>query len=104
MSQDITCEEVKIKLDKGEKFHFIDVREEWEHVEINIGAVCYPLGELPLKLDKLSAFKSEEIIVHCKTGPRGSRAMKYLMSQGFSNVRNMSGGITEFLTLQEAQR
>lgn len=101
---DITCEEVKAKLDNGEKFHFIDVREEWEYAEVNIGANCYPLGELPQKLSELSALKSDEIIVHCKTGPRGNRAKKYLMSQGFSNVRNMSGGITEFLVLQESQQ
>lgn len=102
MSEEISCEEVKALLDSGKKFHFIDVREEWEHAETNIGAVCFPLGELPERLDELSSLKEEEIVVHCKTGPRGNRARKYLMSQGFVNVRNMSGGITAYLVLQES--
>ena len=104
MSPDITCEEIKQRLDKGTTFHFIDVREEWEHDEQNIGAKCYPLGELPQKISELSALKNEEVIVHCKTGPRGNRAKKYLTSQGFTNVRNMTGGITEFLALMENQQ
>ncbi len=102
MSEDITCQEVKKRLDEGVVFHFIDVREEWEHTEVNIGAKCFPLGELPQNLEALNQFKSEEIVVHCKTGPRGNRAKKYLTSQGFTNVRNMQGGITEFLELQES--
>lgn len=100
---DITCEEVKTKLESGVPFHFIDVREEWEHEEQNIGAKCFPLGDLPTRLDELSSMKSEEIIVHCKTGPRGNRARKYLSTQGFTNVRNMAGGITAFLQLEEAR-
>ena len=103
MNADITCEEVAKRLEQGDKFHFIDVREEWEHEEQNIGATCHPLGDLPKLLDELNPIKNEEIIVHCKTGPRGNRAKKYLISQGFSNVRNMQGGITEFLELQEVR-
>ena len=45
----------------GEKFHFIDVREEWEHSEQNIGALCFPLGELPTKLAELNSLKNEEL-------------------------------------------
>ena len=104
MSEDITCQEILKRLDQGQQFHFIDVREEWEHTEKNIGAKCYPLGELPQVLSELNSIKEEEIIVHCKTGPRGNRAKKYLIAQGFLNVRNMLGGITEFLELQETQR
>ncbi len=103
MSEDITCQEVKRRLEEGTSFHFIDVREEWEHTESNIGAKCFPLGELPQNLDELSQFKMDEIIVHCKTGPRGNRAKKYLTSQGFTNVRNMLGGITEYLEIHESR-
>ncbi len=100
MSEDITCTEVKKRLEEGATFHFIDVREEWEHTEKNIGAKCFPLGELPQNLETLGQYKMEEIVVHCNTGPRGNRAKKYLTSQGFTNVRNMLGGITEFLELR----
>ncbi len=103
MSEDITCEEVRRRIKNGERFHFFDVREEWEHEEQNIGADCYPLGELPQYLDVLGHLKNEEIVIHCNTGPRGNRAKKYLTSQGFTNVRNMTGGITAYLELQEVQ-
>ncbi len=99
MSEEISCRGVKDMLEKGHNFHFIDVREEWEHEELNIGAKCYPLGDLPSKLVELSAIKTEEIVIHCKSGARGNLARKYLLSQGFSSVRNMSGGITAYLEL-----
>ena len=103
MSEDISCEEVKARLEGGVFFHFIDVREEWEHDEENIGGTCYPLGDLPSKLDQLRALKNEEIIVHCNTGPRGNRAKKYLISRGFTNVRNMTGGLRAFLLMEESR-
>ena len=103
MSEEISCQEVKSRLESGERINLIDVRELWEHDEENIGGTCYPLGELPSMLDQLAHLKSSEVIVHCKTGPRGNRARKYLTAQGFANVRNMTGGITAFLSLVEPQ-
>lgn len=97
MNEDITCSEVKARLDKGERFNFIDVREVWEHEERNIGAQLIPLGELPMRLSEIAHLKEEEIVVHCKSGGRSGQAKKYLNSQGFMNVRNMVGGITAYL-------
>lgn len=99
MNEDITCREVKSRLESGEEFHFIDVREEWEYEEANIGAKLIPLGELPNHLSDIDHMKDEEVIVHCKSGARSGRAKKYLNSQGFSNVRNMEGGILAYLEL-----
>ena len=99
MTQDITCLEVKSRIESGEKFNFIDVREEWEHEEVNIGAKSIPLGDLPNRITELQSIKEAEIIVHCKSGNRSGQAKKFLTSKGFTNVRNMLGGITEYLTL-----
>ncbi|MFK7953236.1 MAG: rhodanese-like domain-containing protein [Ekhidna sp.] len=99
MNEDITCQEVKDRISKGEKFHFIDVREEWEHEEENLGATLIPLGDLPGRIDEIDSLKNEEIIVHCKSGARAGRAKKHLISQGFQNVRNMEGGILAYLEL-----
>ena len=96
---DITCEEVKSRVEKGEKFHFIDVREEWEYEEANIGAKLIPLGDLPQRVSEIDALKDEEIIVHCKSGARANQARKFLVRQGFSQVRNMTGGIERYLSL-----
>lgn len=96
MSEDITAVELKKRLSSGEALQFIDVREEWEHEEVNIGARCIPLHSLPTRLGELGA-RSQEIIVHCKSGARGKQARKYLTSHGFENVRNLAGGIEAFL-------
>ncbi len=99
MNEDITCQEVKSRLESGEKFNFIDVREEWEYEERNIGAQLIPLGELPDRLSEIEQMKDQEIIVHCKSGGRSGQAKKFLNNQGFSNVRNMLGGITAYVKL-----
>ena len=96
MNEDISCEEVKSRIEAGETFHFIDVREEWEHEEANIGAQLIPLGELPNRLGEIEHMKADEVIVHCKSGGRSGQAKKFLNSKGFTNVRNMLGGITEY--------
>jgi rhodanese-related sulfurtransferase len=90
---DITVEELKEKIDKGETFNFLDVREEYEFDEQNLGAKLIPLGELPDRLDEIAAWKEEEVIVHCRSGARSGKAKAFLTAQGFSNVRNVLGGI-----------
>ena len=90
---DITIEELKERMDKGEKLNLIDVREEYEFDEFNIGAKLIPLGELPDRLEEIKAWKEEEILVHCRSGARSGRAKEYLASEGFTNVRNVLGGM-----------
>lgn len=99
---DITVEELKERLDKGEKLHFYDVREEYEFEEDNLGAILIPLGELPGRIDELEDFKEEEIIIHCRSGARSGRAQQYLEANGFSNVRNVIGGILAYRELENA--
>ncbi|GGM99846.1 hypothetical protein GCM10010967_37340 [Dyadobacter beijingensis] len=98
---DITVEELKERLEKGEDLHFYDVREEHEYEEDNLGAVLIPLGELPDHLDELEPLKDEEIIIHCRSGARSGKAARYLESQGFSNVRNVLGGILAYRELED---
>jgi rhodanese-related sulfurtransferase len=90
---DITIEELKERLDKGENLNLIDVREEYEFDEFNIGAKLIPLGELPDRLEEIEAWKDQEILVHCRSGARSGRAKEYLESEGFTNVRNVLGGM-----------
>ena len=90
---DITIEELKERLDKGEALNLIDVREEYEFDEFNIGAKLIPLGDLPERLEEIDAWKDQEILIHCRSGARSGRAKEYLESEGFSNVRNVLGGM-----------
>ncbi|HEY6395760.1 MAG TPA: molybdopterin-synthase adenylyltransferase MoeB [Candidatus Binataceae bacterium] len=84
--------EVKAKLDRGEKFQLIDVREphEWQIGHIP-QAKLIPLGELPKRVNELD--RSVEIVAHCKSGVRSAKACDFLRQAGFKNVSNMTGGI-----------
>ncbi|WP_221390483.1 rhodanese-like domain-containing protein [Dyadobacter sp. NIV53] len=98
---DITVEELKERLDKGEDLNFYDVREEHEYEEDNLGAILIPLAELPDHLAELEDLKDAEIIIHCRSGARSGKAVKFLESQGFTNARNVTGGILAFRDLEE---
>lgn len=91
---DITSDELKQRQQAGELLTIIDVREPWEFEENRIpSGQNIPLNTLPDKLDDLADFKSQEVIVHCKSGTRATSARAYLTQQGFTNVRNLLGGI-----------
>lgn len=93
---DITTDELKQRMDAGEKLNLFDVRETYEFDEFNIGATLIPLGELPNKLSELSNLKNEEIIIHCRSGARSNSAKMFLLDNGFTNVRNVLGGMLDW--------
>lgn len=97
--EDISVSDLKKRLDRGENFHFLDVREEWEYEEDNLGANNIPLGELPHRISELEKYKDDEIVVHCRSGARSGNAKKFLESKGFSQVRNVLGGILAYRSL-----
>lgn len=92
--QTITVEELKKRLDAGEKLNIVDVREPHEHQEFNIGGILYPLGNIQIMdVDELEPFKDEELIVYCRSGNRSGQACMILETLGFSNVKNLAGGM-----------
>ena len=89
---DMTPEELKQKMDAGDKNLFVlDVREPNEYQICNLGGHLIPLNDLPKRVGELD--KSKEIVVHCKMGGRSAKAVDYLKQQGFTNVHNLVGGI-----------
>ena len=98
---DITPEELKSRLEKGETLPLFDVREDWEYDESNIGAELLPLASIPIRLKELEPLKTKEVIVHCKSGSRSHQAKKYLSKQGFRQVRSLIGGIEAYLNNQK---
>jgi molybdopterin/thiamine biosynthesis adenylyltransferase/rhodanese-related sulfurtransferase/molybdopterin converting factor small subunit len=93
---DITVEEVKARLDRGEKFAFIDVRnpDEYEICRIE-GTKLIPLPELPQRFREIP--DDVPVVLHCHHGGRSMRALKFLRSQGYKNdLKNMAGGIDEW--------
>jgi sulfur-carrier protein adenylyltransferase/sulfurtransferase len=89
---EIDVTEVKAKLDRGDNFVFIDVREPHEYQIAKIpGAKLIPLGEVAKHLDEFD--KSADIVIHCKSGMRSAKACGIFRNAGFEHVRNMKGGI-----------
>jgi len=93
---DITTDELKQRMDAGEKLNLFDVREPHEYEEFNIGATLIPLGELPSRMGELTNLKEEEVIVHCRSGARSGNAKMFLLDNGFTNVRNVLGGMLDW--------
>src|SRR6266446_1188646 len=84
--------QLKRKIDAGEPFELIDVREPFEYEIARIdGAKLIPLGEISERLNELSG--ERPIVVHCHTGKRSAQAVRLLQQRGFANVYNLEGGI-----------
>ncbi len=94
--QDITVQELKEKMDRGDDFLFIDVREDYEYKEFNLGAKLIPLGNLMTALPDLEEHKEKEIVVHCRSGARSGNAKQAMMQLGFTKVRNLLGGVLQW--------
>jgi adenylyltransferase/sulfurtransferase len=89
---DIDPVEVKQRMDRGDRFVLIDVREPHEYQICNIPqAKLIPLGELQKRVNELNT--ADEIVAHCKSGMRSAKAVDLLKQLGFKKVRNMKGGI-----------
>ena len=91
---DIDVHELKRRIDAGERFQLIDVREDYEWAICNLeeaGARLVPLATLPEAVESLDA--SEPLIIHCRSGPRGDQAVEYLRAAGFDTAVNLAGGI-----------
>lgn len=90
----ITPEEVKQRLDAGEKLQLVDVRESFEHEAFNIGGILVPLGKIKeYDTSDIDNIKDEEVILYCRSGNRSGQAAMILETMGFSNVKNLVGGM-----------
>jgi rhodanese-related sulfurtransferase len=102
MMNDISAAELQNKIKMNEDFLLLDVREPYEFEEFNLGALLIPLGDLKDRLQELKGRENDEIIVHCRSGNRSAAAKVFLIQNGFSNVRSLSGGIVAFQELSQA--
>jgi len=92
--QNITAEEVKERLSKGEELNLIDVREQDENAEFNIGGTLYPLGRImTMQVDDIEDLKDHEVILYCRSGNRSGQACMILDMLGFKNTKNLYGGM-----------
>ncbi|MFM2327686.1 MAG: hypothetical protein RIR31_1888 [Bacteroidota bacterium] len=90
----ITADEVKFRLESGEKLNLVDVRELHENAEFNIGGTLLPLGKVQtMQIEDIEELKNEEIIVYCRSGNRSGQAALMLETFGFTDVKNLTGGM-----------
>jgi len=96
MAEDIRVNELKDKMEAGEDFKLLDVREAHEREQFNIGGSFIPLGALMSRIGELEAHKEDEVIVYCRSGNRSGLAKEFLERAGFKNVRNLLGGMLDW--------
>lgn len=89
---EITVEDLKSKIDAGEQFVLLDVREPFEYDIARLpGSKLIPLGDLASRMSELDS--ADTIYVHCKVGGRSATAVRELQKAGFSKLANIEGGI-----------
>jgi molybdopterin/thiamine biosynthesis adenylyltransferase/rhodanese-related sulfurtransferase len=89
---EITPLELKDLLDRGDKTMILDVRNPEEIAICRIaGSIVIPLPELPGRLSELD--QTIPMVVHCKSGARSAKAITLLQAAGFSQLKNLKGGI-----------
>jgi rhodanese-related sulfurtransferase len=92
--KNISVEELKEKMDRGEKINLIDCREPHEYEEQNLGGKLVPLGKIQtMQIEDIEDLKDEEVIIHCRSGKRSMMACMVLDQMGFTNTYNVTGGI-----------
>jgi rhodanese-related sulfurtransferase len=72
----------------------LDVREPGEYASGHApNAVLIPLGQLGSRMQEITAYKDKPVAVMCRSGRRSASATKQLAEAGFSQVKNVNGGI-----------
>ena len=95
-SDDTTVEELKGRLDRQDGVFVLDVREPQEYQICRIpSSTLIPLGDLPQRLTELEGH--DDMVVHCKSGVRSAKAVKLLREAGFSQAKNLRGGILAWI-------
>jgi len=92
---DITIEELKQWLDRGDSLVILDVREPGEYYAANLGGTLIPLGQFSARFRKLD--RSATYVVHCKAGMRSAQAVTMLRDFGFAQAFNLQGGLDAWM-------
>ncbi|TKK65711.1 rhodanese-like domain-containing protein [Ilyomonas limi] len=95
--QTITTDELRKRMDAGEQPNLLDVREDYERADFNIGGRHVPIGKLQsMQLDDIEDWKNDEIIIYCRSGNRSGIAANMLEMLGYKNVKNLVGGMLDW--------
>ena len=87
----INVHELRDLIATGDEIALIDVREDFEHNNFNIGGQLIPLGELIARRNEIPVDKT--VILYCEKGIRSVIAIQRLETLGFGNLCNLTGGM-----------
>jgi len=91
--KETNVQEVKHKLDAGEKFHLVDCREESEWARGHLpGAIHLGKGVIERDIEKTIPDTKSPIIIYCGGGYRPVLAAENIQKMGYTNVLSMDGG------------
>jgi rhodanese-related sulfurtransferase len=93
---DISAKELKQRIEDQNPPYLLDVRERIEFHTFNIGGQHIPLGNILDNVEELPENKDTEIVVLCAKGIRSRTAAKILAQLGYTNCRNLTGGLSSF--------
>jgi rhodanese-related sulfurtransferase len=92
--REVTVDQVKARLDRGEHFHLVDVREESEWAKDHLpGAVHLGKGIIERDIEQKVPDRAADIVLYCGGGFRSALAADNLQRMGYTNVSSMDGGI-----------
>jgi rhodanese-related sulfurtransferase len=92
--KETTVDRIKARLDRGEKFHLVDVREESEFAKDHLpGAVHIGKGVIERDVEERFPDTGVEIVLYCGGGFRSALAADSIQKMGYTNVVSMDGGI-----------
>jgi len=91
---ELTVDDVKAMLERGDKFHLIDVREESEYARDHLpGAVHLGKGIIERDIEERMPSTDAPLVLYCGGGYRSALAADNLQKMGYTNVQSMDGGI-----------
>ncbi len=96
--KEITVANVKRRQDAGEKFYFVDVREESEFAAGHAaGAIHLGKGVIERDVETVIPDHGAKVILYCGGGYRSALAADNIQKMGYTNVESMDGGIRAWL-------
>ena len=88
---------MKARLERGDKFHLIDVREDGEWAKDHVaGASHLGKGVIERDIEEQIPDKAAAIVLYCGGGFRSALAADSLQKMGYTNVISMDGGIRDW--------
>ena len=95
--KETTVDQIKARLDRGETFHLVDVREESEYAKDHLpGAIHLGKGVIERDVEQKLPDAGAEIVLYCGGGFRSALAADNLQKMGYTNVISMDGGVRDW--------